>query len=210
MLFHCHILFHFVKSSPTIYPHDTPCNFRSFWFTTKNGVTSGLLPQLLQTEAYRDGLGITSACIRLVAVSKLSFICLSSPPRLLPPLFCKNIHSVSIERPSKVNEIIYRVQRSAKVFVRGCEKFVPALAYLFCPALPGSCSARFAYIFADLCNLKQSSQVPVMSCDNVAIYRVIHQVWTEILLTFHYKLRFSMSTLTQNWMSTKALSRPDE
>ena len=34
---------------------------------------------------------------------------------------------------------------------RGCEKFVPALAYLFCLALPGSCLTRFAYILADLC-----------------------------------------------------------
>ena len=46
---------------------------------------------------------------------------------------------------------VLRVQRSAKMFVRGCEKFVPALAYLFCPALPGSCLARFAYFLADLC-----------------------------------------------------------
>ena len=37
-----------------------------------------------------------------------------------------------------------KVQRSAKRFVRGCEKFVSALAYLFCLALPGSCVARFA------------------------------------------------------------------
>ena len=29
-----------------------------------------------------------------------------------------------------------KLQRSAKVFVRGCEKFVPALAYLLCLALP--------------------------------------------------------------------------
>ena len=43
------------------------------------------------------------------------------------------------------------LQRSAKVFVRGCEKFVTALAYLFCLALVGSCLARFAYSFADLC-----------------------------------------------------------
>ena len=35
------------------------------------------------------------------------------------------------------------VQRLVKVFVRGWEKFVPALAYLFCLALPGSCLARF-------------------------------------------------------------------
>ena len=44
-----------------------------------------------------------------------------------------------------------KVQRSAKRLVRGCEKFVPALAYLFCLPLPGSCLARFAYILADLC-----------------------------------------------------------
>ena len=45
----------------------------------------------------------------------------------------------------------YKVQRSAIVFVCGCEKFVIALAYLFCLALVGSCLARFAYFLADLC-----------------------------------------------------------
>ena len=49
------------------------------------------------------------------------------------------------------NDIKFGVQRSAKRLVRGCEKFVPALAYLFCLALPGSCLARFAYLLADLC-----------------------------------------------------------
>ena len=43
------------------------------------------------------------------------------------------------------------VQRSAKRFVRGCEKFVTALAYRFCLALAVSCLARFAYFLADLC-----------------------------------------------------------
>ena len=37
------------------------------------------------------------------------------------------------------------------MFVRGCEKFVIALAYLFCLALVGSCLLRFAYFLADLC-----------------------------------------------------------
>ena len=46
----------------------------------------------------------------------------------------------------------YIIQRSAKVFVRRCEKFVTALAYLFCLALLGSCLTRFTYFFADLCN----------------------------------------------------------
>ena len=45
------------------------------------------------------------------------------------------------------------IQRSAKRIVRGCEKFVPALAYLFCPALPGSCLARFTNLLADLCTV---------------------------------------------------------
>ena len=38
------------------------------------------------------------------------------------------------------------------MFVRGCEKFVIALAYMFCLALVGSCLARFAYFLADLCS----------------------------------------------------------
>ena len=60
---------------------------------------------------------------------------------------------------ARLREIAFRVQResgggiqrSAKRLVRGCEKFVPSLAYLFCLALPGSCLARFANLFADLC-----------------------------------------------------------
>ena len=47
-----------------------------------------------------------------------------------------------------------QIQRSAKVFVRGWEKFFPALAYLFCPTLQVSCLARFAYFFADLCRTR--------------------------------------------------------
>ena len=52
---------------------------------------------------------------------------------------------------------IILLQRSAKVFVHGCEKFVTALAYLFCLAMPGSCLARFAYFLADLCKQGVSS-----------------------------------------------------
>ena len=43
------------------------------------------------------------------------------------------------------------LQRSAKRLVRGCGKFVPALAYLFCLGLPGSCIVTFAYLLAGLC-----------------------------------------------------------
>ena len=49
--------------------------------------------------------------------------------------------------------ISIKVQRSAKRLVRGCENFVPAPAYLFFLALPGSCLARFAYLLADLCSI---------------------------------------------------------
>ena len=51
--------------------------------------------------------------------------------------------------PPSAQTFIYGfiIQRSQKWFVRGCEKFVPALAYLLCPALPGPCLARFAYFF---------------------------------------------------------------
>ena len=70
------------------------------------------------------------------------------------------------------------VQRSAKVFVRGCEKFVIALAYLFCLALPWSCLARFAYFLADLC-----------TC------RVTHQVVPLVLLTSKQRLCFSIHSV---------------
>ena len=59
------------------------------------------------------------------------------------------VHSAifsSIEPPKPPH-----VQGWPKRLVRGCEKFVPALAKLLCLALPGSCLARFACFFADLC-----------------------------------------------------------
>ena len=48
-----------------------------------------------------------------------------------------------------------RVQRFTKRLVRGWVKFVPALAYLFCLALPGSCLTRFAYLLVHLCVFDQ-------------------------------------------------------
>ena len=50
------------------------------------------------------------------------------------------------------------VQRSAKKMVCGCEKFVPALAYQFCLALPGSCLARFTNLFWELCRISEAHQ----------------------------------------------------
>ena len=50
-----------------------------------------------------------------------------------------------------IMQLQFIIQRSAKRLVRSCEKFIPALAYLFCLPLPGSCLARFAYLLADLC-----------------------------------------------------------
>ena len=43
------------------------------------------------------------------------------------------------------------IQRGDLSFVRGLVKFVPALAYLFCLALPGSWLARFTNLLRDLC-----------------------------------------------------------
>ena len=45
----------------------------------------------------------------------------------------------------------FLVQRLTKRLVRGCENFVLALASLLCLAAPGSCSARFTYLFVPLC-----------------------------------------------------------
>ena len=53
--------------------------------------------------------------------------------------------------PRLVHACMYVVQSSQKMFVRGCEKFLPALAYLFCLALPGSCLARFTYFYCEHC-----------------------------------------------------------
>ena len=55
------------------------------------------------------------------------------------------------ENEDGYNSRIPPVQRSAKRLLRGCEKFVPALAYLFSLALPGSRLTKFAYLLADLC-----------------------------------------------------------
>ena len=52
----------------------------------------------------------------------------------------------------KCGDIVkFRVQRSAKRLVSGCEKFLLAAATLFCMALPGSCLARFTNLLAGLC-----------------------------------------------------------
>ena len=49
------------------------------------------------------------------------------------------------------NSLTNTIQRSQKWSVRGCEKLVPALAYLFCTVLLGSCLARFTDLFWELC-----------------------------------------------------------
>ena len=58
------------------------------------------------------------------------------------------------------NQEFESVQRLAKRLVHGCEKFVPALAYLFCFTVPGSCLARFAYLLADLLRLLHCPRFP--------------------------------------------------
>ena len=70
------------------------------------------------------------------------------------------------------------VQTSAKRLVRGCEKFVSALAYLFRLALPGSRLARFAYLLAVLC-IPIPPQVKNLS-------RLVSQLLNRDPLTFLY------------------------
>ena len=52
------------------------------------------------------------------------------------------------------------------MFVRGCEKFLPALAFIFCLALPGSCSAKKTYFF----------RVPV-SISSSMVHHYPNKVW---------------------------------
>ena len=64
-----------------------------------------------------------------------------------------------------IHTMASNLQRSHKWFVRGCEKFVPVLAYLFCLALPGSCLARFTDHFWELCNwFRAESFFVVVKC----------------------------------------------
>ena len=51
------------------------------------------------------------------------------------------------------------VQRWDLIFVRGWVKFFPALAYLFCLALPGSCLTRSAKIKSHLCTVHPGCNV---------------------------------------------------
>ena len=52
------------------------------------------------------------------------------------------------------------------MFVRGCEKCLSALAYLFCLALPGSCLARLTYFFWEHCTVRMT--LPVS--DSVSLF----------------------------------------
>ena len=59
-----------------------------------------------------------------------------------------------MQNQNKANILLSRCKSSVRLYrdwlkkmVYGCEKFVPALGYLFCPDLHGFCLARFAYFF---------------------------------------------------------------
>ena len=70
------------------------------------------------------------------------------------PLSAFGIHYSMYSKSKVAFSVHYSLYRDRLRFVRGCEKFVPALAYLFCLALPGSHLARFAYLLAGLCSPK--------------------------------------------------------
>ena len=88
----------------------------------------------------------------------------------------------------------HNVQRSAKRIVHGCEKFVPALAYLFCLALPWSCLASFTNLLADLCMLLVRYQIPITwymlnltTCERSSAFTCILQfVWYQAKTTMIY------------------------
>ena len=64
------------------------------------------------------------------------------------------------------------LQRSAKRMVRGCEKFLPVLAWHFCAALPGSCLARFAHFLAGLCIIfGLDNSFSILECYESSIFK---------------------------------------
>ena len=63
---------------------------------------------------------------------------------------------------SRWGAVLFDIQSREKVLVRGCEKFLPALAWLFCLALPGSCLARFAKTFSQLCTARYLTERTIM------------------------------------------------
>ena len=79
------------------------------------------------------------------------------------------------------------------MFVRGCEKFLPALAYLFCLALPGSCLARFTYFFWEHCTYpKTTLSTNLISCPLITKWLKMesHGISTIIV---HWKLDISIT-----------------
>ena len=71
-------------------------------------------------------------------------------PALLRSIFTlQNCRSFNWE--ALYHETLRYVQRLTKRLVRGCENFLPALAYLFHQALTGSCLARFTSLLVPLC-----------------------------------------------------------
>ena len=69
------------------------------------------------------------------------------------------------------------IQTSAKRLVRGCEKFVPALAYLFCLAQPGPAMVLLSKIcipFSRSLYIEDSIPTESMNEHNEQIYRATH------------------------------------
>ena len=74
------------------------------------------------------------------------------PDHLLTSYIKNSLFKICVLGTSFLHNSLQEVlHRSAKRLVRGCEKFVVALAYVFCLPLPGSCLARFAHLLAGLC-----------------------------------------------------------
>ena len=65
------------------------------------------------------------------------------------------------------------------MLVRGCEKFLPALAELFCLALPGSCLARHTNLYLRLCTL---TFIPRNTCVDGSMKHIIHLQFGLVLM----------------------------
>ena len=105
-------------------------------------------------------------------------------------------------------------------FVRGLVKFLPALAYLFCLALYGSCIIGLTYLFSLLCQTKMEShdnprnRVRILSKqhrpENMAFQIINHQkselyIWRAFQIHSSAYLR-SSNRLSRGEMSSKVQS----
>ena len=116
------------------------------------------------------------------------------PDHLLTSYTKNSLFKICVLGTSFLHNSLQEVlHRSAKRLVRGCEKFVVALAYVFCLPLPGSCLARFAYLLADLCTLW-------LFLKSGAVHQVgdSRNLWLAFLILYIYSSRSMLFSTTSD------------